>query len=100
MKILKARIEIGNTNSTYHLYIDNKIHDTDLSKEELNDSLKDMRQNYDMTICLVETSETDNGVDYMWNLVVDGFPMYVSIPWEFADAIIDALLYRRGEEDK
>ena len=95
MEVIKTRIEIGNADEMYDLYVDDVIQDTDLTLEELDFELDQIESEDALCIRLAETRETDNGVDYYWNLIVDGFPMYVGIPREFADAITDALTYRR-----
>lgn len=100
MKTFQSIVKIGNHDNTYDLYFGKMLWYSDLTEEELNNFLDPLEKSADLSIRLVETRETDNGTDYMWNLIVDGLPMYVGIPWEFADAIINALLYRREEKRK
>ena len=95
MKTFYSIVKIGNHDDTYDLYFGETLWYSDLTMEEINDLLNPLEKSADLFIRLIETRETDNGIDYYWNLIVDGFPMYVGIPLEFADAVIDALLYRR-----
>lgn len=95
MKIFQSRLEIGNEEYSFHVYVDGKIFCHDMSAEETKDFLEEKEKEADLAIRLVETRVTDNGIDYYWNLIVDGTLMYLEVPREFAEVVIDALLYRR-----